>query len=331
MKSTAQLARDPQAHLPTGPTHVASRSARTAAPGAWTPTDRWAWPCGLPVSGIARAVAGCIARHANDKTGLGWPGMGRIVNETGFCRTAVVKAIKELERGGHVTVGRFKVGKKNTVNRYQLPPMGGAPGGLVGGGCSALDALPSAPDALGGSALDGPESVSIKSVKKSTSAARARCSICKRTWPANRGTECYRCGPESSTRLPADDTPAAEPTACTCGDAYRNSYGRWCIDCDGEASAAQRDAVRPSPGPSVSKEHAIAEIETRPTPETRGQSPDNLVPAGDEVTPDGGEAGPNETQFYQQLSKWRVKGATHDKYTESIGEHGSEAQGRGAD
>ena len=84
MNITAQLARDPQAHLPTGPTHVAARTARTAAPGAWTPTDRWAWACGLPVSGIARAVAGCIARHANDKTGLGWPGMGTIVSENWF-------------------------------------------------------------------------------------------------------------------------------------------------------------------------------------------------------------------------------------------------------
>ena len=70
------------------------------------------------MSGIARAVANCIARHANDKTGLGWPGIGTIVSETGFKRTAVIAAIKELERGGHVTVGRFKVGKKNTANRY---------------------------------------------------------------------------------------------------------------------------------------------------------------------------------------------------------------------
>ena len=58
-------------------------------------------------------MAGCIARHANDQTGLGWPGMGTIATETGFCRRAVVKAIKELERGEHFTVGRFKVGKKN--------------------------------------------------------------------------------------------------------------------------------------------------------------------------------------------------------------------------
>ena len=75
------------------------------------------------MSGIARAVANCIARHANNKTGMGWPGMGTIVSETGFKRTAVIAAIKELERGGHVSVLRSKVGKKNETNRYQLPPM----------------------------------------------------------------------------------------------------------------------------------------------------------------------------------------------------------------
>ena len=188
MKSTAQLARDPQAKLPTGPTHVASRSTHTAAPGAWTPTDRWAWACGLPVSGIARAVANCIARHANDKTGLGWPGIGTIVAETGFKRTAVIAAIKELERGGHVTVGRFKVGKKNKANRYQLPPMGGAPGGLVEGGGSAPHALPSAPDGLGGSAPHAPKSVSIESVQESVSSrAREVCKICGNDWPQNTG------------------------------------------------------------------------------------------------------------------------------------------------
>ena len=90
----------------------------------WQLSDRWAWAYSLPVSGIARAVAGCLAFHSNDKTGLSWPGMGTIVKETGFKRTAVIAAIKVLERGGHVTVRRFKVGKKNASNRYQLPPMG---------------------------------------------------------------------------------------------------------------------------------------------------------------------------------------------------------------
>ena len=206
MNSTAQLARDPQAHLPTGPTHIASRAIpppRTAAPGAWSPTDRWAWAAGLPVSGIARAVAGCIARHANDKTGLSWPGIGRIVKETGFCRRSVIEAIKELERGGHVSVTRLKVGNTNTSNRYQLPQMGGAPSELarpIEGGGSAPHALGSAPHALGGSAPHAPELVSKEPVKKKRrSAARVTCENCSNTWPAKYGPDCYQCRPTNGT------------------------------------------------------------------------------------------------------------------------------------
>ena len=68
--------------------------------GGWQLSDRWAWAYGLPVSGIARAVAGCIAYHANDATGKSWPGMGKIAEETGFGRTAIIEAIKVLERAG---------------------------------------------------------------------------------------------------------------------------------------------------------------------------------------------------------------------------------------
>ena len=46
------------------------------AKGGWQLSDRWAWAYGLPVSGIARAVAGCIAYHARADTGVSWPGMG---------------------------------------------------------------------------------------------------------------------------------------------------------------------------------------------------------------------------------------------------------------
>ena len=111
----------------------------------WSPTDRWAWACSLPVSGIARAVASCIARHANHLTGLAWPGVERIASETGFKRTAVKAGIQELERGGHLTVRRAKAEKKNRANRYQLPAMGGSPhdrgGGrhTTGGGGSPRD------------------------------------------------------------------------------------------------------------------------------------------------------------------------------------------------
>ena len=335
--ATTEASSPQQQGLPTGPTHVASRSARTAAPGAWTPTDRWAWACGLPVSGIARAVANCIARHANDKTGLGWPGMGTIATETGFCRRAVVKAVKELERGGHVAVGRFKVGKKNKANRYQLPPMGSAPAALGGGEGSAPRALGSAPDALGGSAPRAPESVSIESVQesvKSSSRARVVCPECGNNWPAEYGTECHKCSkkPKLSTWTPADDTPTDEPTACTCGEAYRNAYGGRCVECEGKPSAAQRDAlrekdgcmgvddrvgedggvVRPAvPGIDAPPLEAIAstppraETETRQPPETRGQSPDSSV-SPEHAPPDGGEPGPNARRFFADFAKWTV-------------------------
>ena len=212
MNSTAQLAIDPQLPLPTGPTHVAAHTSHTA--GEWKATDRWAWSCGLPVSGIGRAVAGCIAYHANDRTGLSWPGIGTIVKETGFKRTSVIAAIHEIERGGHFRVTRLKVGKKNESNRYQLPPMGRAQQAPCepdqqGGGSAphALGSAPdglggSAPDGLGGSAPDGPESVSTESVStesvKNSSSARVVCPICKHDWPAQYGTKCHRCTTEPS-------------------------------------------------------------------------------------------------------------------------------------
>ena len=126
----------------------------------WSISDRWAWPHTLPVSGVARAVAGVIAFHADEHTGRSWPGMGTIAEETGFGRTAVIAAIKVLERGGHVKIRRLKVVRDghlvNISNRYQLPgPMGDA------------DAVRgSAPDGLGGSALDGPEQVRTEQVQQ---------------------------------------------------------------------------------------------------------------------------------------------------------------------
>ena len=36
--------------------------------------------------------------------------------------------------------------------------------------------------------------------------------------------------------------PQPQPKPCTCGDAFRNSYNRRCMDCDGKPSSAQIDA-----------------------------------------------------------------------------------------
>ena len=184
-------------------------SASTAA--VWSPIDRWEWAATLPVSGIARAVANCIARHANNLTGLAWPGFARIVEETGFKRRAVILATQELERGGHLTVSRVRVGGKNKSNRYQLPPMGGGAPHALG---SAPRAPGGAPHALGGSAPHAPESVSLLNQVKelvSSSIRRARtrkataedsgperrlsCETCGNTWPAKYGDTCFQCTP----------------------------------------------------------------------------------------------------------------------------------------
>ena len=47
------------------------------------------------------------------------------------------------------------------------------------------------------------------------------------------------------TGAPRAPTQAVDkPPACTCGDAYRNSFNRRCTDCEGTPSAAQLDATR---------------------------------------------------------------------------------------
>ena len=147
--------------------------------GGWPLSDRWAWSYSLPVSGIARAVAGCIAYHANAKTGLSWPGMGTIAKETGFGRTAIVAAIKVLERGGHVSVTRLKIGKKNTSNRYRLPPMG-----------NVSASHPSAPDGLGPSAPDGPELVRTELV---STKAGVHTALPADTLASCSDLDCYQC------------------------------------------------------------------------------------------------------------------------------------------
>ena len=291
-------AHERQSTLPVGPTGVVhlgpgrpSRSARTAA--AWSPTDRWAWAYALPVSGIARAVAGCIAYHANNKTGLGWPGIGKIVTLTGFKRTAVIAAIKEIERGGHFKVSRVKVDGKNKVNRYQLPPMGSAPRGPAEVVGSAPDGPGSPPDGLGGSASDGPESVRRESVQESVS-SRARCQNCGHTWPdkPEYGTTCYRCQqPANSTREqpqeaapPPDKAPATRPDpppmtperqAQLETEAIENGYHK---RDDGQWTKGPQPTQTAAPPPP-------AETETRPPPEDT-------------------EPGPEERRFKAELAKW---------------------------
>ena len=290
---------------------------RLRARGA-LPTDGRG-PAGCRCLVSPRAVANCIARHANNKTGLSWPGMGTIATETGFKRSAVILGIKELERGGHVPVFRFKVGKKNKSNRYQLPPMGGSPGGLVEGGGSSLDGLPSSLDGLGGSSLDEPESVSIESVHESVSSSRARevCKICGHNWPAEYGTVCHKCPQPTPSELREQRNEEASneferklrektPTGCTCGDAYRQSYERRCIDCEGEPSVAQRDALREKHGGGA--EHDGGGVD--------GGGADNPSAVA-EPKPDIARLKRCWKEARAQLNRKHHTGETHDRETKS--------------
>ena len=81
------------------------------ANGGWALSDRWAWSHGLPgVWHHPRCMAGSIARHANDNTGLrtgrGWGSSARKPASSGRLSS---RPVKELERGGHVAVRRFKI------------------------------------------------------------------------------------------------------------------------------------------------------------------------------------------------------------------------------
>ena len=200
----------------------------------WRVTDRWGWAYGLPVSAKARAVAGCIANHANTKNGRCFPGMGTIVKETGFSRSSVIRAIKELECGGYITVRRFKVGKKNKTNNYQLPPIG-----------SVTSSDPSVTVTLGGSVTVTPElrSTELRTKKQQ----RIVCENCHNDWPEydaktgrSYGTKCYECGYDPLPWTPEQTHVERQP--CTCEQAYSGSPERLCRYCYGLRSAAQRDA-----------------------------------------------------------------------------------------
>ena len=118
----------------------------------------------------------------------------------------------------------------------------------------------------------------------SSSRAREVCSTCGHTWPAKAeyGTTCYKCQPPTpSTGTPAAEPTADEPTAaCTCGDAYLQSYGRRCVDCEGRPSPAQLDAVRPaSTAPPIAEtEKHDGGVQTTPVVESEDDPPPKSDP-----------------------------------------------------
>src|SRR5262249_47176486 len=64
---------------------------------------------------IARLVLVALAERA-DKSGRCWPTLRKLSTGTGLCRTAVLKALKELESSGARTITR----RHRHANRYQI-------------------------------------------------------------------------------------------------------------------------------------------------------------------------------------------------------------------
>ena len=103
---------------------IAPKTNPPATPQVWQLSDRLDWAMGLSVSPLAKLVAVAIARRAGRFSGLCWPGTATIANDTGLHRTSVIRLMKELEQGGHLTVTRLKVdARRHAANRYRLPAM----------------------------------------------------------------------------------------------------------------------------------------------------------------------------------------------------------------
>ena len=127
------------------PQHDKNDTQNLGAPrpkGGWQLSDRLAWAMGLTVKPSTKLVAVAIASHAGASSGLAWPSLATLAAETGLSRRQIVYSVRDLERGGHLTITRLRVGKVNTSNRYRLPQLAGS-AKPVGG---------SAQVALGGSA-----------------------------------------------------------------------------------------------------------------------------------------------------------------------------------
>ena len=101
--------------------------------GAWPLSDRLAWAMRLKVKPSTKLVAVAIASHAGASSGLSWPSLGTLSAETGLSRRQIVYSVRDLERGGHLTITRLRVGKVNRANRYRIPQLAGSakPGGVV--------------------------------------------------------------------------------------------------------------------------------------------------------------------------------------------------------
>ena len=282
-----------QGTLHTGPTHVVSRSTQTRASNVArkrlvvanvTPTG---YRIGKFLAGKARfAKPSDIRRNVvPGEIFTFWP-QEKIAAKLGCSESTVSRGVRSLREAGVMDV------------RQRVRPCEASYVWVVSDQSpdQSSDQSNARPyDVSGASSGDGsgdgshtePRTEPRTNHVRSSSRARVVCAKCGHDFPGGYGSKCHKCNHDPSKGKPTADTqaqkPAQEPTACTCGDAYRNSYNRRCVDCKGTPSAAQLDAVEP---PKATSTPPLSKTETQPPH------------ISDEP------AGPNQLIYEAEIAKW---------------------------
>ena len=160
----------------------------------WQLSDRLAWAMGLKVKPSSKLVAVAISSHAGASSGLAWPSLTTLAAETGLSLRQTVYCVRDLERGGHLTITRLRVGKVNRANRYRLPKLAGS--AKTGGGSAEV--------ARGGSAQVAPEPVRSTEPVSTHTAPRVTCERHDRSWYERDGSACYECAKDRARAKPKD-------------------------------------------------------------------------------------------------------------------------------
>ena len=190
-----------------------------ASKSGWELSARLDWALALPVSSAATLVAVGLIKFTGADTGLCWPSIGKLEKLTKLSRPTVIKAIRELESGGHVTIQRLRVGRVNAANRYRIPRVG------------VVKPLNHPSKAT----LPEPGIEPVRSTH--TARERVSCSVHDREWFKDDGPSCYECarsrllnvpGPQQLPARMRVGRPSGEPVVLTSGDlaAIRASKAR---------------------------------------------------------------------------------------------------------
>ena len=341
MNITAQLARDPQAE-PSSEQHpplktalkIVSRSTETRASNAAraalvvadvTPTG---YRVGLFMAGHARyATAADVRRNVvPGEIFTYWP-QAKIAAGLGCSERQVRRGVRSMREAGALEVRR-RVRPCEASYVWVQPVRSDVRSDGAGVRSESACVLSDVRSGVlsGVRSHTEPRTKPQKNHEGSSSRAREVCKICGNDWPASYGTTCYQCPqPTASQRRRLEQQKRNEETGaelerellggpCTCGTAYHNSYGRLCVDCKGEPSAAQRDALRENHGGGGAHEGGGvdgAEADNPSVPETdeRAAAADpSRAESETRPPPDGGEPGAEETplrrRFFADLAKW---------------------------